>query len=336
MVAELSDTPESSEQEARIACTSRLSSKIWLAAVAILLLVAVFEAPRWRDELKRECRARWIADMKARKTNCLSHPDPMLLDDLAQDAECAERLTEVQLGEMYPPNYPKNRYTALKKLPHLQTIFVSYTIGADAFLDDIKGMTSLEELSFYHARVSAFGARHLASLPNLKRLHLYDRAEPALDVLKNDVRIAELSFGGQITPARVALLKTLPNLRFLRLRVELEDRGSLDLRGLGKLEMLGLGGDGVTDATLAGLERMPDLTTLILNESMITDAALGHLTELTALQKLDLHETRVSDNGLKHLTGLAKLRKLDLRNTRATDRGVRELQQSLPNCKIDR
>ena len=269
------------------------------------------------------------------KTGCIYDPDPRYLDDLTQDTECVEKLTKVQLGETFPPHYPENRYSALKKFPHLKTIFVRYTGGADAFLDDIKGMTSLEELSFYHAGISAVGAGHLASFPNLKRLNLYDRAEPALDVLKNDRRIEELSFGGEITPARVALLKTLPNLRVLRLRVELQDRGSLDLRGLGKLEGLSLGGDGATDDALAGVEQMPNLTTLILNESMVTDAGLGHLTKLTALQKLDLHETHISDDGLKHLVGLTKLRKLDLRQTRVTDRGVKELQQTLPNCEIE-
>ena len=334
---EMQDTPEPNKRESQIARTRCFSLIVCFTAVVVLLIVAIFQIAKWRENVRRESVARQIAEIRRRKTDCLYHPDPKFLDaSWRQDRECAQQLTTVELGERFPPDYPENRYTALTSFPRLNTVTVSYTGGADAFLGDIEGMASLEELSFYRAGISAVGARRLTSFPNLKRLRLYDRAESAIDVLKNDARIEELSLGDEITPTWVAVLKTLPNLRALELRIRLQDSHSLDFRGLGKLERLGLGGDGVTDDALVGLEEMPNLATLSLNESMVTDAGLGHLAKLIALQKLHLHETQISDDGLKYLTGLAKLRELDLRTTRVTDGGVKEIQQALPGCKIDR
>ena len=38
----------------------------------------------------------------------------------------------------------------------------------------------------------------------------------------------------------------------------------------------------------------------------------------------------------RSLKGLTNLSKLDVRYTRVTDAGVKELQQTLPNLKVDR
>jgi hypothetical protein len=48
-----------------------------------------------------------------------------------------------------------------------------------------------------------------------------------------------------------------------------------------------------------------------------------------------LDNTRVTNAGLVQLKGLSKLTWLNLNNTQVTDAGVRELQESLPNCKIN-
>ena len=243
----------------------------------------------------------------------------------------------------------------LKKLPHLKTISISYTIGADDFLNDIHGMTSLEELSFYRARVSAAGAHHLTSFLNLKRLFLYDGVDPvALDVLKDHPGIEKLYFSGCLTPKQIAVLKTLPNLRDLTLHVELQDCGALDLRGLPKLERLDLGGLAATDVSLAGIGDMTHLTELILCDSFVTDAGLVHLRTNRNLKRLNLSGQpatdtgveefrqmrlsgrRITDAGLAQLANLTALETLNLSKTQVTDQGVKNFQQVLPHCKIDR
>lgn len=256
----------------------------------------------------------------------------------------------------------------------MRTIQVMYIGDVDALLANINGMATLEEISFYHAPVSASGTRHLASFPHLKRLLLYDRVDPtALEVLKNHVGIEKLYFTGRISQEQVAALKTLPNLRDLTLHVELDDPGTLDLHGLPDLVRLDLGSAAATDAALAGLEEMKNLTDLILDDSRVTDTGLFHLrtnrnlkrlsisgqpntgagqyefarigrpisdaglaqlTGLTELEELNLSKTRVSDDGLEHIKGLTRLQKLNLNGTRVTHEGVKRLQHALPNCEI--
>jgi hypothetical protein len=43
----------------------------------------------------------------------------------------------------------------------------------------------------------------------------------------------------------------------------------------------------------------------------------------------------LTDGGLEHLKGLTNLQKMSFSNTGVTDEGVKNLQQALPNCKIE-
>jgi hypothetical protein len=49
-----------------------------------------------------------------------------------------------------------------------------------------------------------------------------------------------------------------------------------------------------------------------------------------------LNRTAITDAGLRHLERLPQLQELWLNGTNVTDEGVKELQQALPNCKIER
>ena len=66
------------------------------------------------------------------------------------------------------------------------------------------------------------------------------------------------------------------------------------------------------------------------------DTKLECLHALTALEHLTLEGADVTDAGLDHLKHLSCLRTLGLRGTQVTDAGVKNLQQALPNCKIER
>jgi hypothetical protein len=100
----------------------------------------------------------------------MSDPAPELLGELVKDRECADRITEVWIGELMGPRITDDRFRELKCLPHLKTIQVTYVREGDALLRNIKGITTLEELSLYRAGVTAEGIRHVAGFPNLKRL----------------------------------------------------------------------------------------------------------------------------------------------------------------------
>jgi len=66
----------------------------------------------------------------------------------------------------------------------------------------------------------------------------------------------------------------------------------------------------------------------------ITDATLKPLALLPDLETLILNETDITDDGLKHLHSLRSLRTLFLRQTKVTDAGAADLQEALPECVV--
>jgi hypothetical protein len=92
----------------------------------------------------------------------------------------------------------------------------------------------------------------------------------------------------------------------------------------------------VTDRDVEPLKELTQLQQLCLERTQVTDAGLEHLKSLTGLQSLCLIHMQVTDAGVEHLKGLSSLRLLVLEDTNVTDKGVKELQQALPNCKIQR
>ena len=167
--------------------------------------------------------------------------------------------------------------------------------------------------------------------------------------------------GSQVTDTGLEHLRGATRLRFLSLSfTKVTDKGLLHLQGLTNLGQLDLDGTKVTDVGLVHLQGLKQLHTLRLGFTTVTDIGLGHLKDMTKLeqlylsntqitdtglehlkgrtqlQELDLQFTRVTDAGLRHLKGLTRLQNLYLANTQVTDKGVKELQQALPNCKIQR
>ncbi len=90
-----------------------------------------------------------------------------------------------------------------------------------------------------------------------------------------------------------------------------------------------------TDADMAHVGRLSDLTCLGLRDSGVTDAGFVHLKGLTSLRKLFLDSCHVSDVGLEHLRGLVNLMELDLRNTQVTDSGLAQLKGLKSLWKLD-
>jgi len=89
----------------------------------------------------------------------------------------------------------------------------------------------------------------------------------------------------------------------------------------------------VGDAGLAHLQTLTNLTLLNLNATQVTDAGLAHLKPLTKLTYLNLAGTQISDAGLVHLKTLTKLRDLNLDGTRVSDAGLVHLK-TLTNLTV--
>lgn len=84
------------------------------------------------------------------------------------------------------------------------------------------------------------------------------------------------------------------------------------------LRWLDLAGTRVTDAGLAVLASMTNLTRLHLERTGVTDAGLAHLAGLRDLEYLNLYGTAVTDAGLARLRPLRKLRHVYLWQSKVT------------------
>ena len=73
-----------------------------------------------------------------------------------------------------------------------------------------------------------------------------------------------------------------------------------------------------------------------LEKTEITDAGLAYLKRLANLSYLNLYSTAITDAGLEHLKGLTNLKHLYLWQTKVTDSGATNLQKSLPKLDISR
>lgn len=91
----------------------------------------------------------------------------------------------------------------------------------------------------------------------------------------------------------------------------------------------------ITDAGLASLASMKNLTELHLENTGITDAGLDHLKVLASLEYLNLYNTKVTDAGIQKLAGLAKLKALYLWQTGVTKAGVAQLKAKLPKTQFN-
>jgi hypothetical protein len=106
------------------------------------------------------------------------------------------------------------------------------------------------------------------------------------------------------------------------------------LRDLWLIQAKSVPGIGITDAGLAHLAHLGELTNLGLKGLLITDDGLVHLQSLQALVQLGISNCPITDTGLMYLRSLRSLRKLTLERTQVTVAGVRGLQQVLPDCDI--
>ena len=116
---------------------------------------------------------------------------------------------------------------------------------------------------------------------------------------------------------------------------ELTDAGLAHLSGLTNLTNLHLGGTQVTDAGLEKLKDLSSLRRLHLENTTLNGTGLVHLKGLVNLEYLNLYATQVTDDGLVHLAGLKNLRRLFLWQSKTTDEGVAKLQKALPDLVIN-
>lgn len=91
----------------------------------------------------------------------------------------------------------------------------------------------------------------------------------------------------------------------------------------------------VTDAGLATLGKMTNLTRLRAEKTGITDGGMDHLKGLANLRYLNLYGTKVTDAGLMKLAELKNLRRVYAWQTGVTKEGAAKLHAKLPEVLIN-
>ena len=103
------------------------------------------------------------------------------------------------------------------------------------------------------------------------------------------------------------------------------------------LTSLNLGNTGITNAGLAKLESLSNLTSLGLDWCKeITDAGLVEIAKLINLTSLNLWGTEITDAGLVEIAKLTNLTSLDLWRTEITDAGLAQFKRDCPGVRIGR
>jgi uncharacterized protein (TIGR02996 family) len=208
----------------------------------------------------------------------------------------------------------------------------------DAELGFLREVPELERIELEEpSGLTPVGLKHLAAIPNLKAVSLWDAGLetirpltqcPALEVLRVYER------GGCIPDDGTKRLDRLTNLQVLELRsVELGDATIRRLRPLRNLRELTLEvGPLADEECLKAISGLTELESLSINEAGgreqrygPSDVVLRHFAGLRKLQTLKLHLGAGDGEGLRHLAGLSGLRYLQLSGAAVTDAGIRHL-----------
>ena len=90
-----------------------------------------------------------------------------------------------------------------------------------------------------------------------------------------------------------------------------------------------------SDAGLAPLAALKNLSALHLERSAVTDAGLAHLAGLINLQYLNLYGTGITDEGLRHLAGLKHLQRLYLWQTKVSYDAAMGMEKEIPGLIVN-
>jgi hypothetical protein len=164
------------DQEQTDSVSIAISCLAWLCLFGLVgylvLTVLLMVVRNWcDDEGLRNGRAllrEQMEELKRGNIDCLVQPDPRLVDELLADVACTSKIREICLGgDVSDP-----RLERLRELPNLRSVMLLSANTPDKFLEELRGLTTIEELSLVWCSPSRRGIEHIGNLPNLKRFGL--------------------------------------------------------------------------------------------------------------------------------------------------------------------
>ena len=172
-----------------------------------------------RDEL-RQSHA-WMIDqmeqLRRGEINCFVNPDPWFVAELLGDAACAAKVRDLYLGgDLSDP-----RLGRLRELPNLKCIVFLFADNHGAFLQRMRGMTTIEELTFDHTRLARGDVDQISSFSHLKSLHIESLSQFSdLDGLRGHPSLERLSLAASAAnKGMIPLFQSMSHLHDLGLGV---------------------------------------------------------------------------------------------------------------------
>jgi len=115
---------------------------------------------------------------------------------------------------------------------------------------------------------------------------------------------------------------------------EVNDASLGGLESVPNLIWLNLAETKITDEGLKAVGKLKDLERLHLEKTGIGDEGLTHLAQLEKLTYLNLYGTKVTDSGLMKLANLKQLRRVYVWQSQVSDEGIAKLREALPDCRV--
>ena len=204
-----------------------------------------------------------------------------------------------------------NNLKTLKRL-HSSIHFLTNMTVLDKGLDQLSGLTQLEELRLSQSKVKGLGLIHFVNLKSL------------------DLRYSAINDKGMES------LRSMSKLERLILRDNLvTDKGLASIAELRNLQELDLYGLPITDEGVKNLAGLKDLRKLNLLGAQLTDSSIDTLANLPHLQELNLYRSQLTNAGLLRLGTLRDLQFLDIRYTKVTAAVARQLMASHPGLRVN-
>jgi len=154
--------------------------------------------------------------------------------------------------------------------PHLKRLYIHKVQATDKAMETVKRLADLEVLMMWDAKVTDVGVAKLSGLKRPKNIHISNAGlgDESLKSLSLLPRLEIISAqGSRFTDKGLAYLKAMIQT----------DQGMIHLKGLAKLERLGLHKTKVTDQGLEHLKRLKNLTELWISDIQITQEAIDRL-----------------------------------------------------------
>ncbi len=261
-------------------------------------------------------------------------------DGVTPDDRCMAHLsglTGLRVLMLVKANVTDSGLRWIRGLKSLTKLYLQSEKLSDAGMAHIAELRSLEILEVMSPEITDAGLGHLANLRSLRELYIWSPRVrgPGLVHLADLSSLRNLNLeGNHFGDDGLKYLKDVHSVKKLNLQrmLNLTDAGLAHVANLAQLTDLNLADTPIADRGLAHLSRLTELERLSLYNTQITDEGLVHLKALRSLKRLNIGKRgrtkgEITDKGLANLKEIKSLQYLDLPSESATDKGLADLSE---------